>query len=172
MVSWFWLVGAVVLSLLPPFVTYVIGGTEDVVTAFLAIFSIAVAIGSGLAAWLAAGRIVLLPTVIGAVLLGVFAVDLGFATLGAVAAATPQGPAEVFSSALGLRVTIDLAGIAIAGGLYIVPAFAADPGLGRARPPRPRHRRRQRAQLRLHRRRHARCSPRCRRWGSARRCCS
>ena len=38
--SWFWLVGAVVLSLLPPLVKNVLGGTEEVVTAFLAIFSI------------------------------------------------------------------------------------------------------------------------------------
>jgi acyl-[acyl-carrier-protein]-phospholipid O-acyltransferase/long-chain-fatty-acid--[acyl-carrier-protein] ligase len=31
----------------------------------------------------------------------------------------------VFASALGLRAGIDLAGLAIAGGLFIVPAFAA-----------------------------------------------
>jgi acyl-[acyl-carrier-protein]-phospholipid O-acyltransferase/long-chain-fatty-acid--[acyl-carrier-protein] ligase len=31
----------------------------------------------------------------------------------------------VFSSALGIRAAIDLAGLAIAGGLFIVPAFAA-----------------------------------------------
>ena len=53
MVSWFWLVGAVVLSLLPPLVKITLGGTEEVVTAYLAIFSVAVAVGSGLAAWLA-----------------------------------------------------------------------------------------------------------------------
>src|SRR6266850_79869 len=54
--SWFWLVGAVSLSLLPPLVKNAFGGTEDVVTVCLAIFSISIAIGSGLAAWLAAGR--------------------------------------------------------------------------------------------------------------------
>src|ERR1700733_14506758 len=75
-VSWFWLVGSLVLSLLPPLVTFRIGGTEGVVTLFLTIFSVAVAVGSGLAAWLAAGRIVLLPTLCGAVLLGLFSLDL------------------------------------------------------------------------------------------------
>ena len=45
---------------------------------FLTIFSVAVAVGSGLAAWLAAGRIVLLPTLVGAVLLGLFSLDLGW----------------------------------------------------------------------------------------------
>ena len=55
--SWFWLIGALVLSLLPPLVTFQIGGSEGVVTLFLTIFSVAVAVGSGLAAWLAHGRI-------------------------------------------------------------------------------------------------------------------
>jgi acyl-[acyl-carrier-protein]-phospholipid O-acyltransferase/long-chain-fatty-acid--[acyl-carrier-protein] ligase len=123
--SWFWLVGAVVLSLLPPLVKTVLGGTEEVVTAFLAIFSIAVAVGSGLAAWLAAGRIVILPTLIGALLLGVFAVDLGWTTYGAPLALVPAGVSDVFASGEGLRVMVDLAGLAIAGGLYIVPTFAA-----------------------------------------------
>jgi acyl-[acyl-carrier-protein]-phospholipid O-acyltransferase/long-chain-fatty-acid--[acyl-carrier-protein] ligase len=123
--SWFWLVGAVVLSLLPPLVKSVLGGTEEVVTVFLAVFSVAVAIGSGLAAWLCSGRIVILPTLLGAVLLTLFAADLGWATYGAPLAIAPAGVAEVFSSALGLRVMIDFAGLAIAGGLYIVPTFAA-----------------------------------------------
>jgi acyl-[acyl-carrier-protein]-phospholipid O-acyltransferase/long-chain-fatty-acid--[acyl-carrier-protein] ligase len=123
--SWFWLVGAVSLSLLPPLVKTVLGGAEEVVTVFLAIFSIAVAVGSGLAAWLASGRIVLLPTLIGAVLLGVFALDLGWATYGASPAVAPAGFAAVFASVRGYRVMIDLAGLALAGGLYIVPTFAA-----------------------------------------------
>jgi acyl-[acyl-carrier-protein]-phospholipid O-acyltransferase/long-chain-fatty-acid--[acyl-carrier-protein] ligase len=123
--SWFWLVGAVVLSLLPPLVKTVLGGTEEVVTAFLAVFSVSVAVGSGLAAWLAAGRIVILPTLVGAVLLAIFAADLGFMTYGAPLAIVPVGVGDMFSSGLGLRVLIDLAGLAIAGGLYIVPTFAA-----------------------------------------------
>src|SRR6516164_4290835 len=81
-VSWFWLVGAVVLSLLPPLVKNALGGSEEVVTAYLGIFSIAIAIGSGLASWLASGRIVLIPTVFGGVLLGLFALHLGWITHG------------------------------------------------------------------------------------------
>jgi acyl-[acyl-carrier-protein]-phospholipid O-acyltransferase/long-chain-fatty-acid--[acyl-carrier-protein] ligase len=122
--SWFWLVGIVVLSLLPPLIKSLIGGDEDTVTVYLALFSVAVGVGSGLAAMIARGRIVLRTTLAGAVLLGVFALDIGFATLGTPVAA-PQGPASVFSSALGLRAAIDFAGLAIGGGLFIVPAFAA-----------------------------------------------
>jgi acyl-[acyl-carrier-protein]-phospholipid O-acyltransferase/long-chain-fatty-acid--[acyl-carrier-protein] ligase len=123
--SWFWLVGIVVLSLLPPLIKNLIGGNEDTVTIYLALFSIAVGIGSGLAARIARGRIVLKTTLVGAVLLSLFALDLGLATFGAVAASAPQTPGAVFPSLLGIRVGVDLAGLAIAGGLFIVPAFAA-----------------------------------------------
>ena len=155
--SWFWLVGAVALSLMPPLVKSVLGGTEEVVTTCLAIFSISIAIGSGLAAWLAAGRIILLPTLIGAV------------AARRLRASTSAGPPRqaapipgldsylaIFQSVRGLRFAIDLAGLAIAGGLFIVPVVRRRAGLGRRRPPRARDRRRQRAQRRLHGRRHGR----------------
>jgi acyl-[acyl-carrier-protein]-phospholipid O-acyltransferase/long-chain-fatty-acid--[acyl-carrier-protein] ligase len=122
--SWFWLVGAVALSLMPPLVKSVLGATEEVVTVFLAVFSVSIAIGSGLAAWIAHGRIVLWPTLLGALLLALFALDLGFATYG-VAQAAPASVAEVFTTWKGIRIALDLAGLAIAGGLYIVPSFAA-----------------------------------------------
>ena len=123
--SWFWLVGIVVLSLLPPLIKTLIGGNEDTVVAYLAIFTIAVGAGSGLAAAIARGRIMLRTTLVGALLLGIFAIDLGAATLGAPPVASPQGPTAVFASALGVRAAVDLCGLAIAGGLFIVPAFSA-----------------------------------------------
>ena len=123
--SWFWLVGIVVLSLLPPLIKTLIGGNEDTVIAYLTIFTIAVGAGSGLAAAIARGRIMLRTTLVGALLLGIFAIDLGAAILGAPPVASPQGPAAVFASALGVRAAVDLCGLAIAGGLFIVPAFSA-----------------------------------------------
>ena len=123
--SWFWLTGIVVLALLPTLIKQLIGGDEDTVTAYLALFSVAVGIGSGAAAAIARGRIVLMTTVAGGLLVAVFALDLGLATLGVSPAAAPQGPGEVFASAFGLRAAADLVGIAVAGGLFVVPAFAA-----------------------------------------------
>ncbi len=123
--SWFWVVGIVVLSLLPPLIKILIGGNEDTVTVCLALFSIAVGIGSGLAAYIARGRIVLMTTFAGAVLLALFAFDLGIASYGRAAATVLQASTVVLTSGLGLRVAIDLAGMAVAGGLFIVPAFAA-----------------------------------------------
>src|SRR5512139_1331899 len=123
--SWFWLVGIVVLSLLPPLIKTMIGGNEVTVTVYLALFSVAVGAGSSLAAAIARGRIVLKTTLAGAVLIGIFALDLGNAMLGSAPAASAQGPAAVFASALGIRAAVDLFGLAVAGGLFIVPAFAA-----------------------------------------------
>jgi acyl-[acyl-carrier-protein]-phospholipid O-acyltransferase/long-chain-fatty-acid--[acyl-carrier-protein] ligase len=112
--SWFWLVGIVVLSLLPPLIKILIGGNEDTVTTYLAIFTVAVGVGSGLRT-----------TLVGAVLIGIFAIDLGAATLGTAPVASAQRPAAVFTSALGIRAAVDLFGLAVAGGLFIVPAFSA-----------------------------------------------
>jgi acyl-[acyl-carrier-protein]-phospholipid O-acyltransferase / long-chain-fatty-acid--[acyl-carrier-protein] ligase len=123
--SWFWLVGIVVLSLLPSLAKQLIGGTDGVVTLFLAIFSIAVAVGSGLAAWLSHGRIVLLPTLIAGVLLGIFALDLGWTASALVPPASPVDVAHYLAAPHSIHIAIDLAGLAIAGGLFIVPTFAA-----------------------------------------------
>ena len=137
-------------SLLPPLVKNVLGGTEEVVTLCLAIFAISIAIGSGLAAWLAAGRIILLPTVLGAVLLGIFSFDLGFATWGLVPAAQGQGIADVFGSLRGIRIGDRSRRPRDRGRPVHRAGVRGGAGLGRRRPPRPRDRRRQRAQCRRH----------------------
>ncbi len=124
-VSWFWVVGAIALSLMPTLVKDTIGGTEEVVTAFLAIFALAIGAGSMLASFLSAGRIVLLMVPIGAVLMGLFSLDLFLATREAVQALPAVGPAAFFGRSPGLRVAVDLGGLAVAGGLFIVPIFAA-----------------------------------------------
>src|SRR6202000_1903158 len=78
--SWFWLVGSVALTLIQPLVKDTLGGAEEVEPPYIAVFAIGVALGSGLASWLCHGRIVLVPTLIGAIFLAVFTLDLGWAT--------------------------------------------------------------------------------------------
>ena len=125
-VSWFWLVGGVVLSLLPVLVRQSFNGTETVITLLLATFSIGIALGSGLASWLASGRIVLLPTPVGAVLMALFGFDLAW-TVGHLPPPPAEaiGPLAFLDTGHGLRTVIDFLGLAVAGGLYIVPSFAA-----------------------------------------------
>ncbi|MEJ2228011.1 MAG: acyl-[ACP]--phospholipid O-acyltransferase [Alphaproteobacteria bacterium] len=122
---WFWTAGAIVISLLPSLVDTV-NGVDQVFTAYLTLFAVAIAIGSALAAWLAHGRIILLPTVIGSVIIGIFASDLGWTALTAAPAIGEKlSVTAVFSSFLGWRIAIGLLGLAIGGGLFIVPVFAA-----------------------------------------------
>ncbi len=125
--SIFWMIGAIALALLPPLVMHTLGGSEIVVTIHLAVFAVAIAVGSGLAAWLSAGRIVLLPTVVGALLIGVFALDAGLALLRLPPADTGIGlaPSAFFARPVAWRIAFDLGMIAVAGGLMIVPSFAA-----------------------------------------------
>src|SRR5918995_1271367 len=106
-----WLSGIIVLSLLPPLVGRVLGGNEEVATAFLAVFSVAVAIGSGLAALIARGRILLWPTPVGAIILGLCALDLGWANYAIEPGATMAGIDAVLGSLRGVRSLIDLSGI-------------------------------------------------------------
>ncbi len=124
-VSWFWLVGALVLALLLPLVHVNLGGTDAVITLLLTLFSVAIAIGSGLAAWLAAGRIVLLPTLFGAVIIGLFSLDLGWMAHDFVPAVMPLGIGGFFAHPRSIHIAVDLVGIAIGGGLFVVPTFAA-----------------------------------------------
>src|ERR1700751_125215 len=125
--SLFWLVGAVVLSLLPPLVMHTLGAAETVVTIYLAVFAVAIGVGSGLASWLSGGGIVLLPTAFGALLIGLFSLDLGLALLRlpAVDMTTALAPSAFFARPVAWHAAVDLGILAVAGGLMIVPSFAA-----------------------------------------------
>jgi acyl-[acyl-carrier-protein]-phospholipid O-acyltransferase/long-chain-fatty-acid--[acyl-carrier-protein] ligase len=123
-VSWFWLVGAVVLSLLPALVKDIIGGTEGAVTLCLAVFAIGIAVGSLFAAQLSHVRPNLALVPIGAIIMGVVGLDLSWAI-----ARTVHGTditlARFVSSLSSLRMLIDFAIFAFGGGLFVVPSFAA-----------------------------------------------
>ncbi|MFN5453332.1 acyl-[ACP]--phospholipid O-acyltransferase [Bradyrhizobium sp.] len=123
-VSWFWLVGAVVLSLLPALVKDVVGGTEGVVTLCLAIFAIGIAIGSLFAAHLSHVRPNLALVPIGAILMGVLGLDLSWA-IATTETAKGLTPLGFIGSWAGARMLIDFALFAFGGGLFVVPAFAA-----------------------------------------------
>ena len=125
--SIFWMIGAVVLSLLPPLVMHTLDGAETVVTIYIAVFAVAIGVGSGLASWLSAGRVVLLPTAIGALLIAIFSLDLGLGLLGLPPANATMAlePSAFFARPIAWHVAIDLGLLAVGGGLMIVPSFAA-----------------------------------------------
>jgi acyl-[acyl-carrier-protein]-phospholipid O-acyltransferase/long-chain-fatty-acid--[acyl-carrier-protein] ligase len=123
-ISGFWMVGAIILSLLLPLAKQTLGGSESLVTLFLAAFTIGIALGSLVAARLSERRILLVLCPIGGVLTGLFAIDLAVATWGMAPAGPAVGWREFIRSAHDIRILTDLIGIAAAGGLFVVPIFA------------------------------------------------
>ncbi|NTF17052.1 acyl-[ACP]--phospholipid O-acyltransferase [Agrobacterium rubi] len=123
-ISWFWLMGTVVLSILPTAVR-ALGGSEIASTVYLAVFAVSVAAGSAVAAWFSAGRVVLLPAVFGALFAGLACIDLGFALPGYPSETAVLPLSEFFASFGNLRIGLDLALIAFFGAFMAVPTFAA-----------------------------------------------
>jgi acyl-[acyl-carrier-protein]-phospholipid O-acyltransferase / long-chain-fatty-acid--[acyl-carrier-protein] ligase len=123
--SWFWSVGGIAMALLPVLVKQQLGGDESVVTAYLATFAIAIAVGSGLAAKVCHGKAVLLPVVFGGAIMAIASVILGMALMGALPVSPAFGVGGLLASPRALVVGAALALLAIGGGLFIVPAFSA-----------------------------------------------
>jgi acyl-[acyl-carrier-protein]-phospholipid O-acyltransferase/long-chain-fatty-acid--[acyl-carrier-protein] ligase len=123
-VSWFWLAGAVTLSLLAPVVTQVIGGVENVNTLCMLVFAIGVAIGSLLAARMSHVRPNLALVPLGAVIMGVCSLLLGWSLSSVVKGDDAQWLAFALSYK-GVVILAEFAGIAIGGGFFVVPSFAA-----------------------------------------------
>jgi MFS family permease len=124
-VSWFWMSGAVALSLVPVVVRDKIGGGIEVETAVSALFALGIGIGSLAASVIAHGRIYLKPVPFAALGMAAFLIDLGAATYFLPVAAAQLTLGEFFRSAAGLRIAGDVAGLACAGGLFVVPLFTA-----------------------------------------------
>lgn len=123
-VSWFWFLGATFLSLVPGYTRELLQGNEHVATLLLAAFSVGIGSGSLLCERFSHGGIELGLVVIGALGISVFAFDLFIA---GVPGTEPEG---LLSAAAFLqhwphwRVLLDLTGIGLFGGLYIVPLYA------------------------------------------------
>jgi acyl-[acyl-carrier-protein]-phospholipid O-acyltransferase/long-chain-fatty-acid--[acyl-carrier-protein] ligase len=124
-VSWFWLVGAVSLSLVPVVIKARIGAGIEVETAINLFFAIGIAVGSLLAAIIARGRIILAPAPYLLLAIAAALIDLGLTT-GAVPQATSEiGLVAFFGSAVGLHLIADILALSAASGLFVVPIFAA-----------------------------------------------
>ena len=79
-ISWFWFYGALVLAQLPLYSKSVLGGSEQVVTLLLVIFSAGVGLGSLLCERLSGHKVEIGLVPFGSIGLTVFAIDLYFAT--------------------------------------------------------------------------------------------
>ncbi|WP_116808073.1 MFS transporter [Steroidobacter cummioxidans] len=121
-ISWFWFYGALVLAQLPLYTKDVLGGSEEVVTVLLVMFSAGVGIGSLLCERLSGGKVEIGLVPFGSIGLTVFAVDLFFATPALVG--NNLSARDFIQAAGSWRVLLDMALIGMFGGLFIVPLYA------------------------------------------------
>ncbi|MFZ5757451.1 MAG: MFS transporter [Pseudomonadota bacterium] len=119
-ISWFWALGAVVLSSLPAYSREVLGGDESVVTLLLAVFSVGVGAGS-----LLCDRLSRHTVEIGLVPLGSIGLTVALACMWAATPAAPEAGMhwQAFLSTH-WPVALALATIGLFGGFYIVPLYA------------------------------------------------
>ncbi len=122
--AWFWLAGSVALALLAPLVKDTLGGSEAAATLALCLFAVGVGLGSGAAAWLSGGRIILLPCALGAALVGAALLDLWWTARG-LAPVVTVGLRAFLAQPGRVHALLDLAALAVGGGLIAVPSFAA-----------------------------------------------
>ncbi|QSP95557.1 MFS transporter [Marinobacter salinisoli] len=120
-ISWFWFLGAAYLTQFPNFSRVHLRGDETVVTLLLALFTIGIALGASLCERLTGHAISLKPVPWGALGLSVFGIDLFFAVPGA---PQPSTWLTMLTDPVYLRVLMDLVGVGVCGGLFIVPLYA------------------------------------------------
>lgn len=124
-ISWFWSIGATYLTQLPVFTKDIVGADERVVSLYMGVFVVGIALGS-----LLCSRIVkrihggiLSPLALAGVMLTGF--DLWWVGMHM---AAPSGElihlGNYFNSAAHIRILVDLAIMSFCGGLFIVPLYA------------------------------------------------
>ncbi len=123
-ISWFWLVGATFLAQFPAFAKDVLGGSEQVVTLFLTVFSVGIGVGSMLCDRLLKGEVSARHVPFGALGMAIFSVDLYFASGLTAVPAELIGAGAFLAQPAHWRVLVDLFLISLCGGVYIVPLYA------------------------------------------------
>ena len=141
-ISWFWLLGIVLVTQMQIFTLDSLRGTETVASLIFALFSIGIAVGSMYCNKLLDGRISVKYVPLAALLVSVFLIDLYFASGAAgnkLAAVVESGTVPTIVNAAGFkllnfgqvlsywqswRVLFDLLAFAFCAGIFVVPLYA------------------------------------------------
>lgn len=130
-ISFFWSIGAVLAAQFPPMVKSGLGGDQTVATLFTAIFSVGVAIGSILINRILKGKVSAAWSPISVIGMGLFVLLLWWCVKGWVPVPGTLGEGgtllnyrQFLSIGQGDMILAALLGIAIAGGMFVVPLYA------------------------------------------------
>ncbi|RPE75801.1 MFS transporter [Vulcaniibacterium tengchongense] len=122
-VSWFWFVGTVLTGNLPVYAEAYLGGHPTLYVFALALFSVGVGVGSLLCEKLSARTVEIGLVPLGAFGMTAFLLDLYFARPEA-AAARGLDVAGFLAQPGAWRIVVDLTGIGLFAGFFVVPLFA------------------------------------------------
>ncbi|MFZ4761338.1 MAG: acyl-[ACP]--phospholipid O-acyltransferase [Alphaproteobacteria bacterium] len=124
-ISWFWLLGATYLSQFPPLVKNYLHTSPELVTIFLTLFSVGIAIGSMLGNKLLKGKATAQYSVVMLLLMAITGLDFAhMAThFPAVETGSTQSLFGFMANGQGLRMMLDLLLLAMSGGIYILPLY-------------------------------------------------
>jgi MFS family permease len=123
-ISFFWAMGAVLAAQFPPLVKNVLSADQSVATLFLAVFSVGVAVGSVAINRLLAGEVAAKFAPASALMMGAFVLLLYWLSHTWVPASDLVGIDTFLSEPRGWAVVLTLFGIAVAGGMFVVPLYA------------------------------------------------
>ncbi|MGB3844510.1 MAG: MFS transporter [Sphingopyxis sp.] len=124
-ISFFWAIGAILAAQFPPLVKNALGADNTVATMFTAIFSVGVAIGSIVVNRLLKGHVSARYSPGSVIVMGLFVLDLWWNVKGwSHHGATLMDWRAFLALTAGDRIILDLLGIAIAGGMFVVPLYA------------------------------------------------
>lgn len=122
-ISWFWLIGAVILTKLPDYTNYVLRAEAPVFAVFLALFSIGIALGSMTINRLLAGQVTLRYVPHAMILLSLFAGDLYWASPVQASKLPLQTLLQFFTHIAHWRIAMDLLLLSFSCGLFVVPLY-------------------------------------------------
>ncbi len=122
--SWFWFVGAIYLTQIPTYAKDLMFGDETVVTLILTVFSIGIALGSLLCERLSGHKVEIGLVPFGSFGMTVFGLLLWWHSGHLVQPETINGWRDILAQWPGRWVLLDILGIGIFGGFYIVPLYA------------------------------------------------
>ncbi|CAN5365050.1 hypothetical protein BH09PSE4_BH09PSE4_09180 [soil metagenome] len=125
-ISFFWTIGAVLIVIFPPLVKNVLTADERVASMTIAIFSVGVAVGSIVINTMLKGRISARFAPLSVIAMGVLVVV--FSVLARTWVPAPAGSlytiADFMTHPQAILVVLVLLGIAITGGMFVVPLYA------------------------------------------------
>ena len=122
-ISWFWLLGSVMLAQIPVLVPEYLAGGPTVVTLILTFFTIAIAVGSLLCERLSGKRVEIGLVPVGAVGVSLFGMDLYFA-IGGVEGEGMRNAWEFLAGVGSGRLLLDLGMMGVFAGMFVVPLQA------------------------------------------------